>query len=63
MCAALLTHLEDAAAPSLDERSQNTTRPTSLKTSDKSSLLRYLGLPLNIFGKVSPVSSPSSTGS
>ncbi|ORY89037.1 transport protein Avl9-domain-containing protein [Leucosporidium creatinivorum] len=48
---ALLMHLDDAASPELDERSKNVTQPTSLRTSDKASLIRYLGLPLNIFGK------------
>lgn len=46
----LLTQLEDAASPLLDERAKHVTRPTSLRTSDKGSLIRYLGLPLNIFG-------------
>ncbi|GAA5891353.1 hypothetical protein JCM8208_002596 [Rhodotorula glutinis] len=48
---ALLTALDDAASPVLDQRSRRLTKPTSLKTSDKYSLIRYLGLPLNIFGK------------
>ncbi|KPV73583.1 uncharacterized protein RHOBADRAFT_54788 [Rhodotorula graminis WP1] len=48
---ALLTALDDAASPVLDQRSHRLTKPTSLKTSDKYSLIRYLGLPLNIFGK------------
>lgn len=49
----LLLHLDDAASPELDERSKAAERPTELRTSDKKSLLRYLGLPLNVFGKVS----------
>lgn len=49
-------HLEDAASPTLDERSKHIVKPTSLRTSDKHSLIRYLGLPLNIFGKVCPPS-------
>ncbi|SGY62276.1 BQ5605_C007g04672 [Microbotryum silenes-dioicae] len=49
----LLTHLDDASSPDLDALAQTLTKPTSLKTSDRSSLVRYLGLPLNIFGKVS----------
>lgn len=61
--AALLTHLEDAASPELDERSQRFTQPTSLRTSDKASLIRYLGLPLNIFGKVRLSLSPFSHSS
>ncbi|KDE09425.1 hypothetical protein MVLG_00328 [Microbotryum lychnidis-dioicae p1A1 Lamole] len=47
----LLTHLDDASSPDLDALAQTLTKPTSLKTSDRSSLVRYLGLPLNIFGK------------
>ncbi|KAG8881086.1 late secretory pathway protein avl9 [Tulasnella sp. 331] len=43
----LLLALEDAASPNLDRRDQDTTRPTELKTSDRNSLLKYLGLPLN----------------
>lgn len=50
---ALLTNLEDSASPALDERSQRRKKPSSLKTSDKYSLIRYLGLPLDVFGKVS----------
>lgn len=48
---ALLAHLQDAASPDLDAKSQAVEPPTSLRTSDKQSLLRYLGLPLHIFGK------------
>ncbi|BGP18655.1 hypothetical protein JCM10213_002899 [Rhodosporidiobolus nylandii] len=47
---ALLTNLHDAASPSLDTRAQRTAKPSSLKTSDRRSLIRYLGLPLDIFG-------------
>ncbi|GAA5823948.1 hypothetical protein JCM10212_001055, partial [Sporobolomyces blumeae] len=48
---ALLPALQDAASPVLSSRTKNLQRPTSLKTSDKASLLRYLGLPLEIFGE------------
>ncbi|KAI5481515.1 late secretory pathway protein AVL9 family protein [Pseudohyphozyma bogoriensis] len=48
---ALLMHLEDAATPSLNARVNTIVQPSSLRTSDKQSLIRYLGLPLNIFGK------------
>ncbi|GAA6049277.1 hypothetical protein JCM3770_005918 [Rhodotorula araucariae] len=48
---ALLTALDDAASPALDERAHRITKPSSLKTSDKYSLIRYLGLPLDVFGK------------
>ncbi|GAA5857761.1 hypothetical protein JCM5353_002200 [Sporobolomyces roseus] len=48
---ALLTSLQDSASPLLSNRSKNLQKPTSLKTSDKGSLIRYLGLPLEIFGQ------------
>jgi len=48
----LLLALEDAASPNLDKREKNTTRATELKTSDRNSMMKYLGLPLNVFGKV-----------
>ncbi len=48
----LLLNLGDAADPSLDFRTGPTKRPSSLRTSDRNSLLRYMGLPLHTFGKV-----------
>ncbi|BGP26584.1 late secretory pathway protein AVL9 family protein [Rhodotorula toruloides] len=48
---ALLTNLQDSASPVLDERVKRLTKPSSLRTSDKYSLIKYLGLPLNVFGK------------
>ncbi|KAK4050816.1 hypothetical protein OIV83_003238 [Microbotryomycetes sp. JL201] len=48
---ALMHNLQDAAIPNLDARSKAVSEPTSLKTSDKASLIRYLGLPLNVFGQ------------
>ncbi|KAM0790815.1 hypothetical protein ACM66B_004660 [Microbotryomycetes sp. NB124-2] len=47
---ALMHNLQDAAVPALDARAKAVSEPTSLRTSDKASLIRYLGLPLNIFG-------------
>ncbi|EEP79585.1 conserved hypothetical protein [Uncinocarpus reesii 1704] len=47
----LLDHLQDCADPSFDTYSQTAEKPTSLKTSERSSLLAYMGLPLQIFGK------------
>ncbi|OXV09102.1 hypothetical protein Egran_03138 [Elaphomyces granulatus] len=47
----LIHHLQDCADPALDNYSQNTAKPSSLKTSERSSLLAYMGLPLQIFGK------------
>jgi len=48
----LIRNLQDCADPELDGYERNMTKPTSLKTSDRSSLLNYMGLPLQIFGKV-----------
>lgn len=50
---ALLTNLNDAASPLLSTRSKRIQKATSLKTSDRRSLIRYLGLPLDVFGAVS----------
>ncbi|KAL4943146.1 hypothetical protein BDV06DRAFT_221486 [Aspergillus oleicola] len=47
----LMNHLQDCADPSFDTYAQTVEKPTSLKTSDRSSLLAYMGLPLQIFGK------------
>jgi hypothetical protein len=49
----LLQHLEDCGSPPLATRAPALTRPTSLKTSDHKSMMAYLGLPLDLFGKVS----------
>ncbi len=48
----LIRNLQDCADPELDNYERNLVRPTSLKTSDRGSLLSYMGLPLQIFGKV-----------
>ncbi|KAL1883430.1 hypothetical protein Plec18167_002434 [Paecilomyces lecythidis] len=47
----LIHNLQDCADPSFDTYSQTVEKPTSLKTSERSSLLAYMGLPLQIFGK------------
>ncbi|KAJ5729036.1 uncharacterized protein N7483_003544 [Penicillium malachiteum] len=47
----LINHLQDCADPAFDNYAQNVEKPTSLKTSDRGSLLAYMGLPLQIFGK------------
>ncbi|KAL4915076.1 transport protein Avl9-domain-containing protein [Aspergillus aurantiobrunneus] len=47
----LMSYLQDCADPSFDTYAQTVEKPTSLKTSDRSSLLAYMGLPLQIFGK------------
>jgi hypothetical protein len=48
----LIRNLQDCADPELDSYERNLVQPTSLKTSDRNSLLSYMGLPLQIFGKV-----------
>lgn len=48
----LISNLGDCADPKLDGYEQGLKKPTSLKTSDRNSLLNYMGLPLQIFGKV-----------
>lgn len=47
----LLLTLEDCGSPPLAQRAPTLSRPTSLRTSDRRSLLAYLGLPLDVFGK------------
>ncbi|KAJ5332457.1 Late secretory pathway protein AVL9 [Penicillium brevicompactum] len=47
----LINSLQDCADPAFDTYSQIVEKPTSLKTSDRGSLLAYMGLPLQIFGK------------
>ncbi|KAK3319261.1 transport protein Avl9-domain-containing protein [Apodospora peruviana] len=47
----LLRNLQDSAGPELDNYEKKLSKPTSLRTSDRNSLLSYMGLPLQIFGK------------
>jgi len=47
----LMRNLSDCADPHMDMYAQNLGKATSLKTSDRASLLAYMGLPLQIFGK------------
>ncbi|KAL2865330.1 putative Avl9 protein [Aspergillus lucknowensis] len=47
----LMSQLQDCADPAFDDYARTVEKPTSLKTSDRSSLLAYMGLPLQIFGK------------
>ncbi|KAF2127809.1 hypothetical protein P153DRAFT_295297 [Dothidotthia symphoricarpi CBS 119687] len=47
----LIRHLQDAADPKFNAKEENIVTPTSLKTSERSSLLAYMGLPLQLFGK------------
>ncbi|KAI0176092.1 transport protein Avl9-domain-containing protein [Hypoxylon sp. FL1284] len=47
----LLRNLQDSAGPDLNSYESKISQPTSLRTSDRNSLLSYMGLPLQIFGK------------
>ncbi|KAI9753623.1 MAG: late secretory pathway protein avl9 [Lichina confinis] len=47
----LLRSLQDCADPEMDDHQRSLVRPSSLRTSDRNSLLSYMGLPLQIFGK------------
>lgn len=47
----LLRHLQDSASPELHSYEDKLSKPTGVKTSDRSSLLTYMGMPLQIFGK------------
>ncbi|KAK4189278.1 transport protein Avl9-domain-containing protein [Podospora australis] len=47
----LLRNLQDSAGPELNNYEKNLQQPTSLRTSDRNSLLAYMGLPLQVFGK------------
>ncbi|CAO2653622.1 Nn.00g030330.m01.CDS01 [Neocucurbitaria sp. VM-36] len=46
----LIRHLQDAADPKFNSCEEKIVMPTSLKTSERSSLLAYMGLPLQLFG-------------
>ncbi|KAE8360514.1 transport protein Avl9-domain-containing protein [Aspergillus caelatus] len=47
----LINYLQDCADPTFESYTKTVEKPTTLKTSDRSSLLAYMGLPLQIFGK------------
>ncbi|PHH87165.1 hypothetical protein CDD83_9243 [Cordyceps sp. RAO-2017] len=47
----LLRNLQDCADPELDSYEKKLSQPTSLQSSNRSSLLSFMGLPLQIFGK------------
>lgn len=49
---ALLLNLQDAGDPSLNAQASKRTKAESLRSSDRKSLMQYLGMPLNIFGEV-----------
>ncbi|ODQ67162.1 hypothetical protein NADFUDRAFT_12754, partial [Nadsonia fulvescens var. elongata DSM 6958] len=47
----LVKNLGDCASPLLNKSESRLYRPTSVKTSDRSSLLQFMGLPLQIFSQ------------
>lgn len=47
----LIRNLQDCADPAFNSYEEGYVRPTSLKTSERASLLAYMGLPLQLFGK------------
>jgi len=46
----LIRNLQDCADPAFNNYAENLVKPTTLRTSDRSSLLAYMGLPLQLFG-------------
>ncbi|OBZ69599.1 Late secretory pathway protein avl9 [Grifola frondosa] len=50
-CPRLLQNLDDCGSPPLAACAQTLSRPTSLRTSDPKSMMAYVGLPLDLFGK------------
>lgn len=48
----LIRKLQDCADPELNSYEKHLSMPTNLKSSDRSSLQAWMGLPLQIFGKV-----------
>jgi hypothetical protein len=49
----LMLALEDCGDPLLASRADKLTQATEFKSSDRRSMLKFMGLPLEIFGKVS----------
>ncbi|KAF8318471.1 hypothetical protein DL93DRAFT_2054522 [Clavulina sp. PMI_390] len=47
----LMMALEDCGSPELAERAPTLSRATEFKSSDRQSLLKFMGLPLDLFGK------------
>ncbi|KAF7298782.1 UDENN domain-containing protein [Mycena indigotica] len=47
----LLQTLDDCGSPPLAARAPTLSQPTTLRTSDRKSMMAYTGLPLDIFGK------------
>lgn len=47
----LLQTLDDSGSPPLASRAPTLSKPSSLRTSDRKSMMAFMGLPLDIFGK------------
>lgn len=47
----LVRNLGDCSDPQMDRYAQSRTQPNGVRTSDRASLLEYVGLPLQLFGK------------
>ncbi|KAF2479711.1 transport protein Avl9-domain-containing protein [Neohortaea acidophila] len=47
----LVRSLRDCADPQMDRYAETLKRPDSVRTSDRASLLAYMGIPLQVFGK------------
>ncbi|KAF2279169.1 uncharacterized protein EI97DRAFT_166390 [Westerdykella ornata] len=47
----LIRHLQDAADPKFNSYEEKLVMPTSLRTSERASLLAYMGMPLQLFGR------------
>lgn len=47
----LINHLDDCGSPLLNTYEHKLRKPNSLKSSDRSSLLQYMGLPLQLFAE------------
>jgi hypothetical protein len=57
----LIRNLQDCADPELNNYETKLVKPSSLQSSNRSSLLSFMGLPLQIFGKVRTTAIPLST--
>ena len=51
----LIRNLQDCADPELNRYETKLAKPSSLQSSNRNSLLSFMGLPLQIFGKVSKI--------
>lgn len=49
----LVRNLQDCADPELNSYESKLSQPSSLQSSNRNSKLMFMGLPLQIFGKVS----------